>query len=330
LYLFFLPLLLLLFFQGLLPWKVAGWFFALLVSEHINQELSRLLIAVSEQLTVSVMLFLRSGVWALIVTAWMYYQPADRTIFAVLSAWTLGGALALALGIYRLRTMGLGGWRKAVDWKWIIAGLKISIPLVIATLALRGLSTLDRYWFESIAGLQYLGVYVLFAGVSGALLSFLDAGVFAFVYPGLIQSHQNNDTAAFRAGLRRLTLQTVGLSVGFSVCALILIQPILHWLGKPVYLEQSYLFPWVLTAVVLSALSMIPHYALYAQGIDRPLIRSHICGFLFFCIVTWLLSGHLAQLAVPIAVCTAQLLILFWKTWQFYQCTPLALRTLKR
>src|SRR5690606_20238622 len=39
----FLPLLVLIFVQGLLPWQLAGLFFVLLVLEHLTQELGRLL-----------------------------------------------------------------------------------------------------------------------------------------------------------------------------------------------------------------------------------------------------------------------------------------------
>ena len=42
LYVIVLPLLSLIFLEGLLPWSVAGWFFILLVLEHLTQELGRL------------------------------------------------------------------------------------------------------------------------------------------------------------------------------------------------------------------------------------------------------------------------------------------------
>src|SRR5690606_16433979 len=108
-YAIFLPLLFLIFVSELLPWKIAIWFFVLLVLEHINQELSRILIAVSEQLTASIAIFLRFGVWAFIVTAWMLAQPDSRNLQFVLGGWTIGGALALCLSVYRVFTLRLAG-----------------------------------------------------------------------------------------------------------------------------------------------------------------------------------------------------------------------------
>lgn len=322
LYAVFLPLLCLVFLKGLLPWDLAGWFFVLLILEHLAQELGRLLIALSEQLLASVVLFLRSGSWAIAVTMVMFLEPDSRSLDIVLGAWAFGGLLALLLGTYRISRLKIGGWHTQIDWRWIAKGLKVAIPLLIATLAIRGVFTLDRYWFKELAGLEVLGAYVLFMGFSSALMAFLDAGVFAFSYPGLITAYSRQEAAVFRQGIRKLLMQTLALSVAFAVAALVLIGPLLQLLGKPIYLEQQGLFPWLLLATLLYAVGMVPHYALYAQGHDRPIIHSHIASLLLFVPATWLLSLYLPLLAVPLGLCTAFLSILLWKSWAFFQLTP--------
>ncbi|HCJ31002.1 MAG TPA: hypothetical protein DHV63_17305 [Pseudomonas sp.] len=322
LYAVFLPLLSMIFLKGLLPWSLAGWFFALLVLEHLTQELGRLLIAISEQLLASLVLFLRSGVWAVVVTALMVLEPGSRSLDFVLGAWTLGSLAALLLGIYRINQMKIGGWRKQVDWKWVARGLKVAVPLLVATLAIRGVFTLDRYWFEALVDLEVLGAYVLFIGISNALMSFLDAGVFAFSYPGLIGAYSRRDAAVFNHGLRKLLVQTLVLSATFSVIALLAIGPLLQWLGKSLYLEYQGLFPWVLLATVLYAIGMVPHYALYAQGHDRPIIHSHVSSLVAFIAATWLFLQAWPLLAVPLGLCATFLLNLLWKSVAFCRLTP--------
>ena len=322
LYCIFLPLLSMIFIKGLLPWNVAGWFFVLLVLEHLTQEISRLLITISEQLLASLMLFMRSGIWAVIVTALMLFRADTRDLNMVLGAWTLGSLLALVLGVYRLKQLNISGWRKKIDWQWIGKGLKIAIPLLIATLALRGLFTVDRYWFADLANLETLGAYVLFMGISSALVSFLDAGVFAFIYPGLISAYHNKDSIEFRLKLRGLLVQTLIFSGVFAILALFIINPLLTWLDKPLYLEHKDLFPWTLLITLLYSIGMIPHYALYAQGLDRPIIHSHIASFLIFFPVTWLLSRYWPLQAVPAGLCIAFLLILLWKCLAFIRLSP--------
>lgn len=322
LYMIFLPLLSFVFITGLLPWHVAGWFFALLVLEHLTQEIGRLLITVSEQLLASIVLFLRSGVWAVAITILMFIEPESRSLDIVLGGWCVGGIGALFLGVYRLKQINISGWQKIIDWRWISKGLKVAVPLLIATLAIRGVLTLDRYWFGDLAGLEILGAYVLFIGICNALMSFLDAGVFAFIYPGLIRSYSAQDASAFLQCTRKLFKHTLILTLAFSAIAIILIDPLLTWLNKPLYLDNQYLFFWLLLATILYAVGMVPHYALYAQGKDRAIIHSHIASFVCFIPSTWVFSKHWPHLAVPLGLCIAFTLILLWKSWAYFAQTP--------
>lgn len=322
LYAIFLPLMGLVFIKGLLPVSVLGWFFIVLILEHINQEIGRFLVAVSEQLYASLILFLRSGIWAVFVSGLMFVNPESRNLDVVFGAWVGGSLLALLCGIYRIKRMGLSGWQQKVDWEWVFKGLKVAFALLVATLAVRGIFTLDRYWFQDLAGLDGLGAYVLFMGVSMALMSFLDAGIFTFIYPGLIRAYQQGDAVSYRRGIRKLLLQTIGLSGVFTVVALLTIGPLLVWLDKPLYNEQQELFIWILLATVLYAVSMIPHYGLYAQGRDRPIIHSHIASLIVFILAVWCCAQYWPKLAVPLGLCVSFLFILCWKSWSFYRLTP--------
>jgi O-antigen/teichoic acid export membrane protein len=281
-----------------------------------------LLIAISEQLLASVLLFIRQGTWAIAVTVLMATEPQTRSLDYVLGAWTVAGLAAVLVGAYRLTQLHIGGWHKKIDWHWIATGLKVSIPFLIATLAIRGVFTLDRYWLESLGGLEIVGAYVLFMGIGGTLMAFLDAGVFSLSYPGLFSAYQKKQPALFRKNLRLLLIQTVVLTVAFAVVSLLLLSPLLVWLGNPLYAATQYLYPWVLATMVLYALGMVPHYALYAQGLDRPIIQSHIASLLVFVIATWLFAQSWPLLAVPLGLCVAFILILVWKTWAFFWLTP--------
>lgn len=321
-----LPLLMLIFINGSLPWKVAGWFFFLLILEHLNQEAMRLLIAASEPFWANIVLFLRLGSWALAVVVVMFLKDSMRNLEFVLSAWMLGGGLALLLAMWRFVLMRTGGWKQRVDWQWIAQGIKVALPLLVATLAVRGVFTFDRYWLESLAGLEVLGAYVLFISLANAMGAFLEAGVFAFIYPELIKAYQQADTASFRIGMRRLWQQTTALIAVFSLAATGGIGSLLNWLGRPLYHEYAGLFPWVLLAIALYQLSMIAHYGLYAQRRDGPIIYSHIAALLVFVPVTWLLLNHWSALAVPMGMCAAFSLMLVWKTIAYLWLTPVQYR----
>ena len=75
-----LPLLLTVFLCGLISWKYAGWFYVLLIIEHISQESGRLLITLSRPTRASIVLFLRSGIWVYAVLATTYFGPTDLSL----------------------------------------------------------------------------------------------------------------------------------------------------------------------------------------------------------------------------------------------------------
>lgn len=317
-----LPAMLVVFALDLLPWYLAVWFFVLLVLEHLNQELIRLLVAISEQLTASWVLFFRSGGWALAVTLCMFVDSSMRSLEVVLTAWGLGGVMAVVLAVYRFQKLKLLGWSSKIKWRWMIKGLKVAIPILIATLAIRAVFTIDRYWFEALQGLEVLGAYVLFMGIANALMSFLDAGVFSFSYPSLIAAYNRGNFSSFQRGVRRLLWQTVVLIVTFIILAWLVIEPLLIMLEKQFYLEQLVIFPWVLAAMALYALSMVPHYALYSQGQDRPIILSHLGAVVIFISTTWMLSQQLPEKAVLLGLVTTFTVLLIWKALAFYRLTP--------
>lgn len=304
---------------GQLPW----WFFPLLFLEHFNQELSRLLIALSEQITASVILFVRQGSWAIASVLLLNVHAPSRNLETVLALWAAAGIAAAAMGIWKLKRLRISGWRAPVDWRWIKKGIAISGAFLLATLAIRGVNTFDRYWLEALGGIDMVAAYVLLLGVAGTLMTFLDAGVFAYAYPALIQHHHKREYAQARAKVRQVLWQTAILSAAFALVSWLLLPYLLRWIGNPVYLQAAHFYPWLVLAMVLNALSMAPHYGLYAQGHDKPIIYSHGASLVCFIASTWLLSKHFGPMAVTLGLNLAFALILVWKSLAYWQpCKP--------
>lgn len=322
LYFVFFPLLFFLFIFDVLPWVIAPLFFIILILEHVNQELMRLLIALSRPLLAGLVLFLRLGAWAIVLVGLMAFSDSFRTLEAVLIAWAVGGLLALLIAALYFFRINLTGWRKKIDWFWIKKGVRIALPLLIATLSIRALFTLDRYWINSLLGMDVLGAYVIFISISNVLSAFLDAGVFSFIYPDMIKDFHGKRDDLFRQKSLQLCLHTLLLSLAFTGCAFFLITPFLEWLDRPFYITHLYMFPWILGAGFLYSIGMIPHFILYSQGHDRPLIYSHILGFLIFMMATGVTAFYNPELAVPVGLCMSFLFIFFWKSIAYFRMTP--------
>ena len=318
LYIAFLPLVLLLASNWGWPDFLLLWFVPIILTEHLNQELGRLLIALSKQVEATILLLLRQGVWAIVVVVLFVSTPSSRDLNLLMMFWFLGGNAAVLFGCWKLWKAPLGGWREPVDWKWVKSGAIVSLGLLISTLALRAIQTIDRYWLEALGGLDVVGAYVLYAGIAGALIAFLDAGVFAFTYPDLIRLRNEGAYAKARSVVRRAFAQTLLICLVFAVASWAMLPILLSWIDSEVYQTHANLYFLVLIATIIYAVGMVPHYALYAGNFDRHIIVSHIAGLCAFLAVTWLLSSSLLILAIPIGLIAAFLIISLFKSVSYF------------
>ena len=312
-----LPLTLLLFSQGLLPWSMALWFFPLLAVEHFAQEFNRLLVAISQPLWASIVLFLRSGLWAFVVAAWMWWHPASRQLSFVFAAWLLSAALACVLALWPLRHIDRQSLGSRINWVWIWRGLKVALPFALATLCLRAIYTADRYLIEWLDGVEVLAAYVLYVGMANAVMSFLDAGVFSFQYPRLLAAASQGNQSEFAFEMKRLWRNTLLVTGLLVMAAYLLAHPIVQWLDQPAYTAQVGLLPWALAAVALMAVSMVPHFALYARHRDRTIVTSYIASLVIFLLAASLLRPLLGHVTVPAAVAAAMAFILIFKLFAY-------------
>ncbi|MFM0324941.1 lipopolysaccharide biosynthesis protein [Caballeronia glebae] len=286
--------------------RLVLWFLVLVVLEHLAQELTRLLVAMSRPVSATVLGFLRGGLWACACIAVMVVAPALRNIETVLIAWVLGSLCASCFGFACIRGLPWSvATKRPVDWRWIWRGVRICTPLLVATLAIRGISVFDRYMQGYFAGDEALGVYTFYAGVANAIQAFLDAAVFSFLYPRLVKGAKSEDRSIFDAAVSQLTRATVLTTTVLSFVALVGIKPVLTLLRKPIYAEHFGMFLWILSGVVLFSLSMIPHYVLYATRQDRAILATNLISLVVFIVAAPLLAPHLKSLAVPVALTVA-------------------------
>lgn len=322
LYLLTFPLLGLVFYGKYLPWSLAPWFYTLILLEHINQEVFRLLIALSYQTYASVLLFLRQAVWAIGIVIFMLLNKEMRNLDSLLAAWVISGIATVIFGFFRVYRFQAGGWRENVDWGWISKGIKVSLPFLVATLALRGLFTIDRYWLQSLTNLEVVGAYVLFVSLGLTMITFLDAGVFTFSYPILIKSYKKKQNDLFRTKMHEMFIQTTLVVIFYSVVSLFILPYVLELINNPIYFKYQPMYILLLVMTALYGFSMIPHYGLYAQGLDRPIILAHVVGFGTFIVSVFVFVNYSKIYAIPISLCVAFAAILCGKTLAYFYHAP--------
>lgn len=310
------PLLLVLFGTGLMPWKLVGWFYIVLAIEHLSQELFRLLVALKRPLLANFIAFLRLASWVYAVLFLYWYTDISKDLTVIWWGWSLGGLAAVGVGLYTLFTQL--DWSTlhttAIDRNAMKSGLKISTRFLVATLSLRAVFTLDRYWVESFGTLREVGIYSFYMSMANSISSFLEAGVVMIHSPKIIQAYQRGDIPLYdshRASMKNaLFVWLFFLSLGI----VLLMGPLLAFIGKTEFNAQIEVLYWLMGSVVLLGLSNIPHYDLYAKRKDRVLVASAVLSFISFAIFVWPLSMKwgMAGVASATTLSMAILLILKW------------------
>lgn len=313
-YLLISPIVILVFVTDTLPSRYGIWFAVLLILEHLGLEAGRILLSLSRPLLTSIMLFLRGGAWCIIAIGAMLALPELRHLDFILASWSVGSGIGLIVGLASLYRMTDRSTAKVVEWRWIGKGLSVALPLMIASLSVRGIFTVDRIWIEIIGGADVLGAYVLFIGVATAILSFVDAGIVDFAYPRIVLAAKTGKIAEFRSEMRRLE---------WSVGAAVLILSIGCWLGfvmfvrflpNPIYEQHMGLITPIILAMALYGISSVPHLALYAHHQDRTIVASQLVALAVFFAAVSLLTPMFGVASVPIALVAAFTIIVLWKS----------------
>ena len=305
LYLVLIPFTLLVFLFELIPVSYLGWFLALLIFEHIAQEINRLLVVMHKQLTASWILFLRTGLWVWIALPLMWMFEGFNNIVTVLAAWLVGVIVAIILAAYRIYKE-IPVWRIwPIDKVWIAKGFKVGSAFLIATMCFKGLLTFDRYAVQSLASTEQLGVYVFYIGLVMGLMAFLDPAVFSFLYPRLVQAKQQGDESSYKKNMKELLISTLVVGVVLSLVSLVVTPYIIDWIDKPIYQEYLGVFHILILGGFVFAIGHIPHYGLYASKNDRWIISAHVASLSIFVISLWFFSGMPGLYAVAYALLIA-------------------------
>lgn len=308
LYIVMLPAQLLIFAFDFMPWHLAGWFFALLIIEHIAQEINRLLVVMRRQLLASWVLFLRMGVWIWAILPLMWIDSSYRQIETVFAAWLGGGMLAISVGTY-LVWREVRPWRRwSIDWSWLCKGFTVGVLYLISTMSFRALHTFDRYSVEELAGPAFLGAYVLYSGMALAVISVVDSGVFLFLYPSLVAAQKRGEHDAVRKLTKELAWSALAVSLAVGMAVSVFAPWVVAWIGKPLYAEHLHVLWLLLLMSLIYAMGMVAHYGLYALDADKTITLINLSALLVFFVALGMLANSYPLEATALAL----ILAFFW------------------
>ena len=313
-YLIILPLLYMLGLFDFIGEKYVFLFYLILIFDHISIELYRLLVVFSKPIQANMNLFLRTGIWILVlIFAWHNDFEELKNIKSVFNFWMIGSFLSVIYSIFSLSTTGISiPWREKIETKWILAGLKIATPFFIATLSYKTIQFADRYMVEFYLGTKQTGVYYFFSNISMLIETFVQTTVVMIYSPQLIASLKKDkpfQINIFKTFSKEIVIYSVLAVV--SVCAII--YPLLYIVEKTeLFLSISVFFVMVTTRFIFN-ISLIYHFKLYVAKKDRVIMTSTLVAVLFNISLNYILIPFYGLIGGALATLISILIMMSFK-----------------
>lgn len=261
------------------PW-LSLWLLAIVAGETLSSELVRLLIVSGRPSSANAVLFLKSAAWMLPWAA-VVQTGADVHLASVCQAWTAGLCVAVAVGCWRLPVAARAAFGSPAPTAYFRRAWALLPRLLLGTLALRALFSLDRTAVEQIFGASMTGVYGFYVAVASVYLAMLDAGILARLSPRLISAAA---AAALDHGPLLRSMQRWALGMGLAALATyaLLIDWVIAFIDKPVLGEHKVFGYFLLVAYTTSAWTTGAANVLYGRGQDGRICLIHLAGLLPF------------------------------------------------
>lgn len=303
------------FFQ-IIPLEWHFLFCVLVIAEHVNQEIQRLLVLKEHQLLSTFMVLLRHGGWVLVMLTF-YLGGGSVSLSIVMTAMATLSIIALLIGA---KFVDLGEivlsskLFDAINLKWLVSAAKSTWPLLLAALCFRGVLSVDRVYLEFVND-ENAAVYIFYMLMAGSLLAVYEAAVYSYIIPRLLRTkHRSEAPLIVNSALGKvivlglLALLFGGWSAEFIVRAI----------GKENYFSNVLLFYICVTAVIVYSLGQVYYYALYSWDMDKGILFSNLIGFVAFMIGLLFFYTDVYSVAYSLLMCFLCMLIV--KAGYYYKC----------
>lgn len=321
------PLFYLLFYSHTLPYSVCLLFFLLVIAEHISNELMRVLIVLSRPYLANVVFFLRQGFWIIVLLPIFYFVPASREFSTVFVAWIAGAIFSIvvaSLGLYHLPWRCM--WQTPIQWMRLLQGLKVSRPFMISAFCALSMLYIERFFVNYYCGLDAVGIYTFYAGLSLTLHNLVNTGVSKMRLAHLLAAWKKNDLQQFQHESIRMLKDTTLFVVLFAILSLCFIYPFINLINKPVYLSHLSIFYFLLFGAACRSIADVPLYTLYAQHSDRLLLSINVAAFTIMVVGNALLVPRFGLMGAALSSASASFALVCYALFNMVQRTfsPLA------
>lgn len=260
----------------------------LAITEHLSQEIYRLLVGFNKVLLANILLFFRTVSWSSIICYYYYYNTII-TVEKIFSLWLIANSLTLIYVFFLVLYKNYSKIRKvSFSTIWIKKGLKISSVFFLATISLKSLEYANRFIVDYFMGEKLAGIFLFYSNISILITVYINTIVISFELPELIKSINSPNIHKLLIKFKKSLIVHIIIS---SIFILIIIKPLLMWQNKAEFEEYLPLIFFLIIGVGLMNFSLLYHFKLYIYHKDNALLKSMVISAVLSLLITfWLTS----------------------------------------
>ena len=285
---------------------VAAWSLLLLISllavaQHAALELYRILTRMNRMLAATLSLMIRDGAWVPICFL-IKLVTGELSLVALLWCWLGGSILSVVYGVWSLARWLPTAERQPIDLVWLRSGLRTGLRMLVGSLAVVGLFSVDRMIFAASADPDELGAYALFAMACASLQGVFETAILPHFWTRLLEAEREGDIDGRRRAERKLQRACLIAAIAGGALATAGCTVLVALLPHPAYAANLHLLYPIVVAYSLLTIANIPHYRLFASKRDSLIVTANVAAFVGFVALAPLLVSYGLSVAVPLAL----------------------------
>lgn len=234
----------------------------LIVLEHLGQEFFRIYLALRKPLLANTLLFIRTGLWALIIVfGFLFLKKFTISINTILNLWLLSAFLTCFLGFIFYPKIN-SFFKAKVDFLWIKKGIIVGLTMFASTICLKIIEYSDRYLIDFYLGKKEVGIYSFYFQLSNIINVVIFTMYISFLYPDIIKGVYDKSCQAVSKTQQIIRNKTLILVAVSAILFFILSPVFLGYINKPELDDNTLLYYIMLISTLFLNYSFASHYVI--------------------------------------------------------------------
>jgi O-antigen/teichoic acid export membrane protein len=284
--------------------------------EYLNQEVVRFFNACSNQLTSSVLLFIRQSFWPILIFgAHLFNHSVNLSL--IFSLWAISNLIVLLTSFFFVRKFYQKSVFNSFNFNWIKKGLIFAFFFFLSAISFKALFTVDRNYISNYFSNEVLSAYGFYFALSALLMSIIEPLIFSFFLVDVIKLAESGNITKIRSEIIKYTMQILCVSIGLFLVVFWGSNFLLEILERDSFKYYINLFYIFLTIQTFWAISILFQYVLYSFHKDIVNILSNVISFLVFLALIIPFGVQFGYVGIPVFILIAILINLVVKGFYY-------------